>query len=419
VTAHPQETASSSAAARAARLRWLVIGVLVLSTALSFVDRQVLAALAPFLKEQFHLTNEGYGLVVSAFSLAYAVCAPAAGLLIDRVGLNLGVSVAVGLWSLAGVATGLVGGLGGLMACRAALGVAESGGIPATAKGFAIYLKPSERAMGTALNQVGITLGMMAAPLLVGGLAVAYGWRMAFVATGIAGFAWIPLWLATARSNPPRVAENRAERIAVPWRDWRLWALAAANILMMTVYSLWMNWTTVFLVSAHGLSAADANRQFAWVPPVFASLGGLAGGWLSMRWARSGSGLYSARLKVCAIAAVLLTSTALVPAVPSARLATALISLSFFTAVAMSSNIYAMPLDLFGAGRAAFAVSILTASYGLMQAVVSPLFGHVIDLYGFAPVCVVCGVLPLAALGLLAAAGRPSAGPMTGEEPEF
>ena len=167
-----------------------MVGVLVLSTALSFVDRQVLAALAPFLKDHFHLTNEGYGLVVSAFSLAYALCAPASGILIDRIGLTAGAALVVGLWSVAGVATGLVGGLGGLLACRALLGAAESGGIPATAKGFALYLEPRERAMGTALNQAGITLGMMAAPLLVGVLAASYGWRVGFVATGLAGFAW-------------------------------------------------------------------------------------------------------------------------------------------------------------------------------------------------------------------------------------
>jgi ACS family hexuronate transporter-like MFS transporter len=193
-----------------------------------------------------------------------------------------------------------------------------------------------------------------------------------------------------------------------PARDWRLWALAAANILMMTVYSLWMNWTTLFLEQAHGLSQAEANRQFAWIPPVFASLGGLFGGWLSMRWVKQGSGLYQARLRVCVAAALLLTSTALVPLVPGAALATALICLSFFMAVAMSSNIYAMPLDLFGANRAAFAVSVLTASYGLMQAVVSPLFGWLIDNYGFVPVCTLAGTLPLASLALLAAIGRRS-----------
>jgi len=389
-------------------LRWLAAGVLVLSTALSFVDRQVLAALAPLLKDEFHLSNEGYGYIVSAFSLAYAVFAPVAGLFIDRVGLNRGITVVVAFWSVAGVATGLAGGLASLLACRAALGAAESGGIPATAKGFALYLQPRERAMGTALNQVGITLGMMAAPLLVGWLATTYGWRAAFVATGIAGFAWIPLWWVTARQVPVPAPPAESGPATMPARDWRLWALAVANILMMTVYSLWMNWTTVFLVSTHGLTLAEANRQFAWVPPVFASLGGLFGGWLSMRWAKAGSGLYAARLRVCVVSAVLLTSTALVPLAPGAGLATALISVSFFMAVAMSANIYAMPLDLFGAGRAAFAVSVLTASYGLMQTVVSPLFGRMIDRYGFGPVCGVAGVLPLASLVLLVAVGRRS-----------
>ncbi len=392
----------------ASRLRWLAAAVLVLSTALSFVDRQVLAALAPLLKDQFHLSNQGYGYVVSAFSLAYAIVAPVAGLLIDRVGLNLGITAVVALWSLAGVATGFTGGLGSLLACRAALGAAESGGIPATGKGFALYLRPGERAMGTALNQVGITLGMMAAPLLVGGLAAAYGWRSAFVATGVAGFIWIPLWILAARVVPVPAASDPAATASAPGRDWRMWALAAANILMMTVYSLWMNWTTIFLVSAHGMTPADANRQFAWIPPVFASFGGLFGGWLSMRWVRDGMGLYAARLRACVVAAVLLTSTALVPLAPGAALATALICVSFFMAVAMSANIYAMPLDLFGARRAAFAVSLLTASYGLMQTVVSPVFGWLIDRYGFGPVCTLSGTLPLASLALLVAVGRRS-----------
>lgn len=388
-------------------MRWLAAGVLVLSTALSFVDRQVLAALAPLLKEQFHLSNEGYGYIVSAFSLVYAICAPAAGLIIDRVGLNAGISAAVALWSVAGMATGFAGGLGSLLACRAALGAAESGGIPATAKGFALYLKPRERAMGTALNQVGITIGMMAAPLLVGSLATTYGWRAAFVATGVAGFTWIPLWWLTARKVPVPAQPVDGTTAAMPWRDWRLWTLAVANILMMTVYSLWMNWTTVFLVSAHGLTLVEANRQFAWIPPVFASLGGLFGGWMSMRWAKAGIGLYAARLRACVVSAVLLTSTALVPLAPSAGLATALICVSFFMAVAMSANIYAMPLDLFGAGRAAFAVSVLTASYGLMQTVMSPFFfGRLSDRYGFGPVCAVSGVLPLASLALLVLVGR-------------
>ena len=296
------------------------------------------------------------------------------------------------------------------MACRAWLGAAEAGGIPATGKGFAIYLEPRERAMGTALNQVGITLGMVGAPLFAGWLAAAYGWRAAFAATGAVGFLWIPLWLVAARRVRAREAgqESDGSRSVGPGRDWRLWALAAANILMMTVYSLWTNWTTVFLVSAHGLTQAQANQRLAWVPPVFASLGGLFGGWLSLAYARRGGSLYQARYKASIVAAILLTSTAAVPLAPGAGLATALISLSFFMAVAMSANIYAMPLDLFGARRAAFAVSVLTASYGLMQAVVSPLFGRLIDRVGFGAVCALAGLLPLASLAVLWLVGRHS-----------
>jgi ACS family hexuronate transporter-like MFS transporter len=400
----PGRTASG-----ADRLRWLAIGVLVLSTALSFLDRQVLAALAPLFQKEFHLSNEGYGWLISAFSLAYAVCAPVAGLLIDAIGLNRGITGVVALWSAAGLATGFAGGFGGLLACRAALGAAESGGIAGTAKGFALYLEPRERAMGTALNQVGITLGMMAAPLFAGLLASRYGWRAAFVATGLVGFVWVPLWLITARRVPPaaRQASVASPSASALVRDWRLWALALANILMMTVYSLWTNWTTVFLVSARGLTMTEANRHFAWIPPVFASLGGLSGGWLSMRLARGGLDVYAARLRVCVVSALLLTCTAAVPWAPGAGAAIVLISISFFMAVAMSANLYAMPIDLFGADRAAFAVSVLTASYGLMQMVASPLlFGRLADRYGWGPVCLVAGVLPLVSVGVLAAVGR-------------
>ncbi|MBI4875027.1 MAG: MFS transporter [Acidobacteria bacterium] len=382
--------------------RWIAVAVMVLATSLSFLDRQVLAALAPSLKREFHLSNEGYGWVVAAFSLAYALAAPPMGLAIDRLGLNRGAALAVGLWSLAGTATGLAGGLASLVACRAALGVAEAGGIPASGKAFASYLKPHERAMGTAVNQLGISLGLVAAPLFAGAIAGRFGWRAAFVATGLVGFLWLPLWSGVTRRIPPEAASAAPPAtVRRLLRDPRLWGLAVANVLLMTVYSLWMNWTTIYLVTAHALSQAEANRRLAWIPPVFASLGGLCGGWLSMRWARAGAGVQSARMRASLVSAAFLLATAAIPWMPSAGWATALISLSFFWCVAMSANLYAMPLDLFGAARAAFAVSVLTFAYGLMQTFVSPLFGRLIDRYGFEPVCVGTAVLPLAAVGVL------------------
>src|SRR5579862_7939238 len=119
--------------------RWLVIGIFFLSSSINYLDRQSLATLAPLLRTEFHLNNTEYGWILAAFSITYAAAAPFAGLLIDRIGLNRGITLAVGLWSLAGMATGFTRGLGSLVACRAWLGIAEAGGIPAAGKAMHEY----------------------------------------------------------------------------------------------------------------------------------------------------------------------------------------------------------------------------------------------------------------------------------------
>ena len=123
-------------------LRWVAFGVFTLATALNYLDRQLLAALAPQIRAEFGLSNTDYGLLLSAFSIAYALSSPLAGMLIDRIGLNRGISISVALWSLCGVTTGLVGNFPALLAVRAGLGLAESGGIPASGKANALYIPP-------------------------------------------------------------------------------------------------------------------------------------------------------------------------------------------------------------------------------------------------------------------------------------
>src|SRR6185369_2311084 len=115
--------------------------------------RATLSALAPVLRDEFHLSNAQYGLIGSAFSLTYAASAPFVGMLIDRIGLNRAISFAVGLWSCAGIATGFNSGLAGLVGCRAVLGASEAAGIPAAGKAIHTYLRPGERALGNAMNQ--------------------------------------------------------------------------------------------------------------------------------------------------------------------------------------------------------------------------------------------------------------------------
>lgn len=385
--------------AEVTRFRWLVLAVFVCSTAINYLDRQTLATLAPLLRSEFHLSNAQYGLILTAFSITYAVSAPFAGMLTDRIGLSRAISLAVGLWSCAGIATGFTRGLTGLIGCRAVLGVAEAGGIPAAGKAIHQYLKPAERALGNAVNQAGVSLGMILAPPVATYIAVRSGWRASFVVTGVLGLLWIPVWnLFASRTSTPE--DTPPSSGAGLLHDRRLWAFVAANALSMVGYSLWSNWTTLYLVEAQHLTLVQA-AWYAWIPPLFAAAGGLAGGWLSLRFAGRGVAPLPARFRVCLLASFASLATCLVPLTPTAAWASAAISLSVFAVSAFSVNMYTMPLDAFGGARAAFAVSVLVGSYGAIQAVISPLFGKVIDVYGYAPLTVLAALTPLAACSVL------------------
>ncbi|MEQ1886289.1 MAG: MFS transporter [Bryobacteraceae bacterium] len=392
-------------------LRWVAIGIFVLSSSLNYLDRLLLAALAPTIKTEFHLSNLEYGRIVSVFATVYAVVAPFAGWFVDRVGLNWGVTAAMVVWSLAGSATGWTTTLRGLMIARSVLGIGEAAGIPCTGKANSLYLASKELAFGTALNQVGITVGSIGAPLLAAGLAPVIGWRSTFMICGALGFLWLPLWWFTVQKVPAPLSSARVESIPIGeiLRDGRLWGLIVANALVMTLYTLWTNWTTIYFVQARGLTEIDANRTFAWIPPVFATMGGFTGGWMAYRAIGSGAPVFAARMRVCWIAALSLLATALIPLAPSPALAAAGISLSFFWCLAISTNLYAMPIDWYGSGRAAFGVAALTCSFGLMTAAISPAIGAIVDTLGFAPVCVAMSVLPLAGVAILHFAGRPTA----------
>ena len=391
-----------------ASLRWLAVAVLVLSSALNYLDRMVLAALLPTIQFEFRLSGEQVGFIGSAFSIVYAFSSPVMGHMLDRVGLRRWTALLPGGWSLVGMLTGMAGTFTALLICRALLGFAEAGGVPATGKGFAMYLEPEHRAYGAALSQVGLTIGSVGAPLLTAWMSGHYGWRSAFVVSGALGFVWIPVWLAVSKRAPalPDPHTRTGGRVREMLRDRRYLAVVFANILAMTIYSLWSFWTTLFLVNRYGLGELVANRTYAWIPPIFATLGGLLGGWLANRAIRGGADVFSARIRISIGAAVLAGATALAPLAPTPALAMAAVCVSLFGTTCLSVNYYALPLDLYGSVSAGFAISLLTGVFGLMSAVLYPIIGRTSQQYGWEPVCFAIAALPLVSALLLKAAFR-------------
>jgi ACS family hexuronate transporter-like MFS transporter len=221
-------------------------------------------------------------------------------------------------------------------------------------------------------------------------MALKQGWQAPFVLTGLLGFLWIPLWLFIQRRIPHQYAaqefrQNRTGSSLAILKERKLIVLVAANMLWMGSYSLWSTWTTLYLMGVHRLTLAQ-SAHYVWIPPLISNLGGFFGGWLSLRAMKRGSRPIAARQKAVWVSALGFLVTLLLPWAPDAAWATALISLSFFFALAGSVNIYALPIDIFGPARSGLAIAALTCAFGILQTAISPVIGYLSDHKLYTPV---------------------------------
>ncbi len=161
-------------------------------------------------------------------------------------------------------------------------------------------------------------------------------------------------------------------------RERNLLLLVTANVLWMGAYSLWSNWTTLYLTRVNHLSLPETAR-YVWIPPLVSNFGGFFGGWLSLRWMNSGRDPLTARRRAIWFSACGALSTVLLPLATDARWSTAIISASFFFALSGSVNIYALPIDLYGPQRSGLAIAALTFAFGVLQTVISPIIGFLAD----------------------------------------
>jgi ACS family hexuronate transporter-like MFS transporter len=129
-------------------------------------------------------------------------------------------------------------------------------------------------------------------------LALHYGWRMAFVATGALGLIWLIPWILVTRhaeALPLPAACGGGGRDAA--RDPDTWGLLAACFLSDPVWWFYLFWLPKYLVDQRGFTVAEMG-MLAWMPYLTADAGSLAGGGsrasgcagASVRWRRACGG---------------------------------------------------------------------------------------------------------------------------------
>src|SRR6478752_9235026 len=94
---------SESSNEHLSRVRWVMISFALAATIINYLDRQTLSVVAPALREEFGMSNEAYGYVLSAFMLAYTVSHGLSGPLLDRLGTRIGYAICMAWWSTAGI----------------------------------------------------------------------------------------------------------------------------------------------------------------------------------------------------------------------------------------------------------------------------------------------------------------------------
>ena len=181
-------------------VRWTISAMLFFAASINYLDRQVLGLLAGTLQHSIGWTEAEYGYIVGAFQLAYAIGLVIAGRMIDKLGCRIGYAIVMAFWSVASMAHALAASAFGFGVARFFLGLGESGGFPAAIKTTAEWFPQRERSMATGILNSGVNVGAIFAPLVIPWITLKFGWRAAFLATGIFGAAWIVWWLARYRS---------------------------------------------------------------------------------------------------------------------------------------------------------------------------------------------------------------------------
>src|SRR5262249_44040220 len=155
-----------------------------------------------------HLSAEQYGFIISAFSIAYMLGNPVWGRILDRIGLRVGMTVAVSLWTLASTSHAFAAGFRAFAAARTLLGFGEGATFPGGLRAVMQTLPPEQRARGTAVAYSGGSFGALITPIVVTPIAALWGWRGAFWFTGAVGGLWLLLWAVLAQR--PDLASTRS-----------------------------------------------------------------------------------------------------------------------------------------------------------------------------------------------------------------
>lgn len=295
--------------------RWTICGLIFFATTINYLDRAVISLLKGPLEKEFNWTESDYANIVIAFQLSYAVGLLLMGPLVDKIGTRMGYALAIVGWSIAAGGHALVSSTLGFIMARAALGITEAGNFPAAIKTVAEWFPKKERALATGIFNSGANVGAILAPLTVPYIAVEWGWQWAFILTAATGLIWLFFWfkgygspathpkvnkeeLAFINSDTIETTSDVPKEPALSWFSLlgfrQTWAFVMGKFLTDPIWWFYLFWLPSFLKAEYQTENTAMALPVALVY-LMSTVGSVLGGWLPLRFIKSGWPVFRSR----------------------------------------------------------------------------------------------------------------------------
>src|SRR5271157_2598601 len=411
------------------RIRWWIVWTLFGSTVINYISRQTFSVLAPVITQELHLSHTDLSRVFSAFQFSYAGMWLIGGVLLDIIGTRLGLALAVIWWSAISILTSFANSLFSFGVFRFLLGIGEGCNWPGASKTVAEWFPAKERGVAVAIFDSGSSVGGAIAALTVPWVAILFGWRYAFVLSGLLGFVWLFVWLAVyyPLDRHPRVtAEERAlieagrdtamvssQKGVGRWlsllKQPNVWGIVLGRSLTDPIWWFYVFWLPQYLSDARGFSLKQI-AAFAWLPFVAADIGNFTGGFASGFLIKGGMPVVRARKWVCVV-----SSFPILAGIPAATIhnpywAIFLISFAVWGYASWSTMGLTFPSDLFPQDVVGTVTGVSGLGAGLAGALFTLLVGWLVDKFSYNPAFFLAATVPmLATLSVLLLIHTPQA----------
>jgi MFS family permease len=272
---------------------WALLALLTTLNILSWVDRQIIPALAPLLIAELGLTNAQVGLLYGyAFILCFIVAGIVLGPIADRVHRPRLIAGGLLAWSVFTAASGLARSFVHLAGARVMVGVGEATLTPAALAMLGDAFPPRWRARAAGIFAIGLPIGSGLSLVVAGLLAPRIGWRACFFVLGIIGVvaAVAVALVPEVRDGIPGVGDgvgraftarhaNLAPRKGAPYNPALIYTIAGGIIVTFstaaTIHVL------TWLVHERGFEFRRAAILTGGIYALAGTIGNVAGGWLA------------------------------------------------------------------------------------------------------------------------------------------